>query len=166
MNINVDELVSSLTRQTQELVDSLGTDQPLVIGIHTGGIWIAEHLHKALNLEKPMGILDISFYRDDFSRLGLNPQVKPSKIPLDITDEHIILVDDVLHTGRTVRAALNELFDYGRPASVHLVVLVDRGGRELPIAAQVAGIIIDLPPHQHVKLTGPKPLKLEVITTR
>jgi pyrimidine operon attenuation protein/uracil phosphoribosyltransferase len=166
MNINVDELVSSLTRQTQELVDSLGTDQPLVIGIHTGGIWIAEHLHKALNLEKPMGILDISFYRDDFSRLGLNPQVKPSKIPLDITDEHIILVDDVLHTGRTVRAALNELFDYGRPASVHLVVLVDRGGRELPIAAQVAGKIIDLPPHQHVKLTGPKPLKLEVITTR
>jgi pyrimidine operon attenuation protein/uracil phosphoribosyltransferase len=166
MNINVDELVSSLTRQTQELVDSLGTDQPLVIGIHTGGIWIAEHLHKALNLEKPMGILDISFYRDDFSRLGLNPQVKPSKIPLDITDEHIILVDDVLHTGRTARAALNELFDYGRPASVHLVVLVDRGGRELPIAAQVAGKIIDLPPHQHVKLTGPKPLKLEVITTR
>ena len=113
-----------------------------------------------------MGILDISFYRDDFSRLGLNPQVKPSKIPLDITDEHIILVDDVLHTGRTARAALNELFDYGRPASVHLVVLVDRGGRELPIAAQVAGKIIDLPPHQHVKLTGPKPLKLEVITTR
>jgi pyrimidine operon attenuation protein/uracil phosphoribosyltransferase len=165
MNINVDELVSSLTHQTQELVKSLGTDQPLIIGIHTGGIWIAEHLHKALNLEKPMGILDISFYRDDFSRLGLNPQVKPSKIPLDITDEHIILVDDVLHTGRTVRAALNELFDYGRPASVHLAVLVDRGGRELPIAAQVAGKTIDLPPHQHVKLTGPKPLKLEVITT-
>jgi pyrimidine operon attenuation protein / uracil phosphoribosyltransferase len=164
MNINVDELVSSLTSQTQELVNALGTNQPLMIGIHTGGIWIAEHLHTALKLEKPMGILDISFYRDDFSRLGLNPQVKPSKIPLDITDEHIILVDDVLHTGRTVRAALNELFDYGRPASVHLAVLVDRGGRELPIDAQVAGKRIDLPPHQHVKLTGPKPLKLEVIT--
>jgi pyrimidine operon attenuation protein/uracil phosphoribosyltransferase len=164
MNINIDELVSSLTSQTQELVNTLGTDQPLIIGIHTGGIWIAELLHTALNFEKPMGILDISFYRDDFSRLGLNPQVKPSKIPLDITDEHIILVDDVLHTGRTVRAALNELFDYGRPASVHLAVLVDRGGRELPIAAQAVGKIIDLPPHQHVKLTGPKPLKLEVIT--
>jgi pyrimidine operon attenuation protein/uracil phosphoribosyltransferase len=164
MNINVDELVSSLTTQTQELVKTLPTDQPLLIGIHTGGIWIAEHLHSALDLEKPMGILDISFYRDDFSRLGLNPQVKPSKIPLDITDEHIILVDDVLYTGRTVRAALNELFDYGRPASVHLAVLVDRGGRELPIAAQVAGKTIDLPPHQHVKLTGPEPLKLEVIT--
>ena len=165
MNINVDDLISNLTSQTQDLVSTLGTDQPLMIGIHTGGIWIAEHLHASLNLEKPMGILDISFYRDDFSRLGLNPQVKPSKIPLDITGEHIILVDDVLHTGRTVRAALNELFDYGRPASVHLVVLVDRGGRELPIAAKVAGKRIDLPPHQHVKLTGPKPLKLEVNTT-
>ncbi|MFK8027092.1 MAG: bifunctional pyr operon transcriptional regulator/uracil phosphoribosyltransferase PyrR [Gammaproteobacteria bacterium] len=165
MNMNVDELVSRLTSQTQELINSLGTDQPLMIGIHTGGIWIADHLHQALNLEKPLGILDISFYRDDFSRLGLNPQVKPSKIPLDITDEHIILVDDVLHTGRTVRAALNELFDYGRPASVHLAVLIDRGGRELPVAAQVSGKTIDLPPHQHVKLTGPKPLKLEVITT-
>ncbi len=163
--MNVDELVSRLTSQTQELINSLGTDQPLMIGIHTGGIWIADHLHQALNLEKPLGILDISFYRDDFSRLGLNPQVKPSKIPLDITDEHIILVDDVLHTGRTVRAALNELFDYGRPASVHLAVLIDRGGRELPVAAQVSGKTIDLPPHQHVKLTGPKPLKLEVITT-
>ena len=164
MNLNVDELISHLTGQTQELVTNLDTDQPLIVGIHTGGIWIAEHLHKSLNLEKPMGILDISFYRDDFSRLGLNPEVKPSKIPLDITDEHIILVDDVLHTGRTVRAALNELFDYGRPASVHLAVLIDRGGRELPIDAHVAGKRIDLPPHQHVKLTGPKPLKLETIT--
>ncbi|MFK7793937.1 MAG: bifunctional pyr operon transcriptional regulator/uracil phosphoribosyltransferase PyrR [Gammaproteobacteria bacterium] len=164
MNINVDELISNLTSHTQALVKTLGTDQPLIVGIHTGGIWIAEHLHSALNLEKPMGILDISFYRDDFSRLGLNPQVKPSKIPLDITDEHIILVDDVLHTGRTVRAALNELFDYGRPASVNLAVLVDRGGRELPVAAQVAGKTIDLPPHQHVKLSGPEPLKLEVVT--
>ena len=164
MNINVDEVLSNLTTQTQKFVKSLNDPQPLIVGIHTGGIWIAEHIHQSLKIEKPIGILDISFYRDDFSRLGLSPQVKPSNIPLDITDEHIILVDDVLHTGRTVRAALNELFDYGRPASVHLAVLVDRGGRELPVAAQVAGKTIDLPPHQHVKLTGPKPLKLEVIT--
>ena len=164
MNINVDKALNDLTTQTQEFVNTLNDLQPLIVGIHTGGIWIAEHIHQSLKLEKPIGILDISFYRDDFSRLGLNPQVKPSNIPLDITDEHIILVDDVLHTGRTVRAALNELFDYGRPASVHLAVLVDRGGRELPVAAQVAGKTIDLPPHQHVKLTGPKPLKLEVIT--
>ncbi len=165
MNLNVDEILDQLTCQTRDLMNRLATDQPLIIGIHTGGIWIAEHLHASLKLEKAIGILDISFYRDDFSRLGLNPQVKPSRIPLDITNEHIILVDDVLHTGRTIRAALNEIFDYGRPASVHLAVLIDRGGRELPIAAQAAGKTIDLPPAQHVKLTGPEPLKLEVITT-
>ncbi len=166
MNINVDELLSSLTQQTQSLLLSLDDPQPLIVGIRTGGIWVAEHLHQALALSKPIGVLDISFYRDDFSRLGLNPEVKPSSIPLDITNEHVILVDDVLHTGRTIRAAMNELFDYGRPASVHLVVLVDRGGRELPIDAKVTGKRIDLPPQQHVKLTGPTPLKLEIITAK
>lgn len=166
MNIDVDELLSSLTEQTQSLLLSLDDPQPLIVGIRTGGIWVAEHLHQTLALSKPIGVLDISFYRDDFSRLGLNPEVKPSSIPLDITNEHIILVDDVLHTGRTIRAAMNELFDYGRPASVHLAVLVDRGGRELPIDAKVAGKRIDLPPQQHVKLTGPTPLKLEIITAK
>lgn len=165
MNLDVDELLSSVTQQTQSLVASLDDPQPLIVGIRTGGVWIAEHLHKKLALNKPIGILDISFYRDDFSRLGLNPEVKPSDIPLDITGQHIILVDDVLHTGRTIRAAMNELFDYGRPASVHLVVLVDRGGRELPIGAKVIGKRIDLDPQQHVKLAGPKPLELEIITT-
>ena len=166
MNINVDELLSSLTQQTQSMLSTLNDSQPLVVGIRTGGIWIAEHIHETLALTKPIGVLDISFYRDDFSRVGLNPEVKPSSLPLDITDEHIILVDDVLHTGRTIRAAMNVLFDYGRPASVHLAVLIDRGGRELPIDAKVAGKRIDLPPQQHVKLTGPKPLKLEIITTK
>ena len=166
MNINVDELLSSMTQQTQSMLNTLDDSQPLVVGIRTGGIWIAEHIHQALALTKPIGVLDISFYRDDFSRLGLNPEVKPSSLPLDITNEHIILVDDVLHTGRTIRAAMNELFDYGRPASVHLAVLIDRGGRELPIDAKVAGKRIDLPPQQHVKLTGPTPLKLEIITAK
>jgi pyrimidine operon attenuation protein/uracil phosphoribosyltransferase len=165
MNTNAADLLDRLTTQTRSLLNTLQIDQPLIVGIHTGGLWVAEHLHKALGLDAEMGELDISFYRDDFSRLGLNPQVKPSKLPLDITDQHIILVDDVLHTGRTIRAALNELFDYGRPASVHLAVLIDRGGRELPIAAQAAGEIVDLPPNQHVKLTGPEPLTLELITT-
>lgn len=166
MNIDVDELLSSLTQQTQSLLLSLDDPQPLMVGIRTGGIWVAEHLHQTLALSKPIGVLDISFYRDDFSRLGLNPEVKPSSIPLDITNEHVILVDDVLHTGRTIRAAMNELFDYGRPANVHLVVLVDRGGRELPIDAKVTGKRIDLPPQQHVKLIGPTPLKLEIITAK
>ena len=165
MNTNTAELLDQLTSQTRNLLQSIQVDQPLIVGIHTGGIWVAKHLHQALDLSSEMGELDISFYRDDFSRLGLNPQVKPSKLPLDITDQHIILVDDVLHTGRTIRAALNELFDYGRPASVHLAVLIDRGGRELPIAAQAAGQVIDLPPNQNVKLTGPEPLVLELITT-
>lgn len=165
MNLDVDQLLNNLKNDTRQLLNELGIEQPLIIGIHTGGIWVAERLHSALGITTTMGILDISFYRDDFSRLGLNPQVKPSQLPLDITDQHIVLVDDVLYTGRTVRAAMNELFDYGRPASVHLAVLVDRGGRELPVCATVAGERIDLPPHQHVKLTGPEPLQLEVVTT-
>ncbi|MEM8843593.1 MAG: bifunctional pyr operon transcriptional regulator/uracil phosphoribosyltransferase PyrR [Pseudomonadota bacterium] len=165
MNTNVSELLDQLTSQTRDLLKNIEVDQPLIVGIHTGGIWVADHLHHALDINCEMGELDISFYRDDFSRLGLNPQVKPSKLPLDITDQHIILVDDVLHTGRTIRAALNELFDYGRPASVHLAVLIDRGERELPIAAQAAGQVVDLAPNQHVKLTGPDPLALELITT-
>jgi pyrimidine operon attenuation protein/uracil phosphoribosyltransferase len=137
----------------------------ILVGIRTGGVWIAEKLHSALNISSELGILDISFYRDDFSRLGLNPQVKPSKLPLDITDKHIILVDDVLYTGRTIRAAMNELFDYGRPASVQLAVLIDRGGRELPIAATAVGLTMELASNQHVKLTGPSPLCLETVTT-
>ena len=165
MNLHIDELFNTLTEHTKALLVEKSINKPLIVGIHTGGIWIAERLHQALGLSDEIGIIDISFYRDDFSRLGLNPQVKPSTLPLDITDHDVILVDDVLYTGRTVRAALNELFDYGRPASVHLAVLVDRGGRELPVYAHVAGKRIDLPPNQHVKLTGPDPLTLEIITT-
>ncbi len=104
-----------------------------IVGIHTGGAWLAEKLHGMLGLKTPPGLLDISFYRDDFGRIGLHPEVKRSEIPFDVDDTDIILVDDVLHTGRTVRAAINELFDYGRPARIRLAVLVDRGGRELPI---------------------------------
>lgn len=166
MNTDIEALLATLTSQTKAYLAHLpAEEEPLIVGIHTGGIWIAEHLHQALQLSSSIGILDISFYRDDFSRLGLNPQVKPSQLPLDITDHHIILVDDILHTGRTVRAAMNELFDYGRPASVSLAVLIDRGGRELPIAAQMVGDVVELPSKQHVKLTGPTPLALEIITT-
>ena len=134
-----------------------------MIGIHTGGVWIAEKLHHALNLSLPLGTLDISFYRDDFSRIGMNPQVKPSELPVAIDDMHIVLVDDILHTGRTIRAAMNEIFDYGRPASVILAVLGVRSGRELPIQADVAGTELDLKKDEHVKLTGPGDLKLTVV---
>ena len=107
-----------------------------LIGIHTGGVWVAERLHAALGLKTPLGTMDVSFYRDDFGRTGLHPQLKPSEIPFEVEDRPIIIVDDVLYTGRTLRAAMNEIFDYGRPARIDLAVLVDRGGRELPICAR------------------------------
>lgn len=138
---------------------------PLMIGIHTGGVWVAQALHERLGLKDPLGTLDISFYRDDFTRLGLNPQVKASNLPVDVEGRHIILVDDVLHTGRTIRAAMNEIFDYGRPASIVLAALVERSGRELPIEAQVVGSHMELAANQHVKLGGPKPLTLKIQET-
>ena len=109
--------------------------QPALVGIYSGGAWIADRLRELLGLQEEIGLIDVSFYRDDFAEKGLHPQVKPTLIPFDVEGRHIILVDDVLYTGRTTRAAINELFDYGRPASVELVVLADRGGRELPVAA-------------------------------
>ena len=136
-------------------------EQTAMVGIHTGGVWIARQLHKILKIQPPLGTLDISFYRDDFTRIGMNPQVKPSDLPFTLDERNIILVDDVLHTGRTIRAAMNELFDYGRPASIVLVTLVDRSGRELPIEANIAGLQIKLGPGEHVKLSGPDPLTLE-----
>ncbi|MFP5411113.1 MAG: bifunctional pyr operon transcriptional regulator/uracil phosphoribosyltransferase PyrR [Gammaproteobacteria bacterium] len=129
------------------------TPDTFIVGIHTGGAWIAERLHALLGCKQPLGVLDISFYRDDFSRIGLHPQVKPSNLPFDLEGGTILLVDDVLHSGRTVRAAMNELFDYGRPASIRLAVLVDRGGRELPIRPDFVGLTVDIPEHQNVNLS-------------
>lgn len=142
------------------LLEEQAVSDPAMVGIHTGGVWVAQRLHKILKIEPPLSSLDISFYRDDFTRIGMNPQVRPSDISFDVEDRHIILVDDVLHTGRTIRAALNELFDYGRPASVILAVLVERSGRELPLQANVVGKHMHLGPDEHVKLTGPDPLTL------
>ncbi|EHQ51813.1 Uracil phosphoribosyltransferase [Ectothiorhodospira sp. PHS-1] len=136
---------------------------PALVGIHTGGVWVAEQLHRRLGLNEPLGKLDISFYRDDFSRMGMHPQVRPSSLPFAVDDRHILLVDDVLFTGRTIRAAMNELFDYGRPASVMLAVLVERDGRELPIQAQVVGQHLKLRSDEQVKLRGPDPLRLDIV---
>jgi pyrimidine operon attenuation protein/uracil phosphoribosyltransferase len=138
-----------------ELADRLRPElQPdcAFVGVHTGGVWVMDALAERLGSAIPRGVLDIAFYRDDFSRIGLHPEVKPSRIPFDVEGRHILLIDDVLYTGRTVRAALNLLFDYGRPASVRLAVLVDRGGRELPVCADYAGLRLELEAGQHVSL--------------
>lgn len=158
-------IIDDMVVQLNKLVTSCGRTNPAIVGIHTGGVWIAEQLHRKMAISEPLGSLDIAFYRDDFTRVGMNPVVRPSELPFGIDDRHIILVDDVLYTGRTIRAALNELFDYGRPASIMLAVLIDRGGRELPIQANVVGFHVDLKPEEQIKLSGPEPLTLEIQKT-
>ncbi len=159
---NIPAIIEGMARDLIDLLGHTGRDHPAMIGIHTGGVWVAEKLHERLNIDAPLGSLDISFYRDDFTRLGMNPVVRPSQLPFSIDDRHIILVDDVLHTGRTIRAAMNELFDYGRPASILLATLVERDGRELPIQANVVGRHVRLTSREHIKLLGPDTLKLEI----
>jgi len=164
--VKQEDIPALIDRMADELRRRLHIDNHTVmVGIHTGGVWIARLLHKKLGMQTPLGTLDISFYRDDFTRIGMNPQVRPSELPFTLDGRNIILVDDVLHTGRTVRAAMNELFDYGRPASIVLATLVERSGRELPIEANVVGLHMELAEHQHVKLGGPEPLRLEVKTS-
>jgi len=143
----VDKLKSQLTAM-------LGGDlqNSAMIGIRSGGAVLGQRLHEEFGLSLPFGQLNISFYRDDFSKIGLHPQVGASDIPFEVDEKTIILVDDVLQSGRTVRAALNEIFDYGRPSHVILAVLVDRGGRELPIQPDALGHFISLDPHAHLKL--------------
>ena len=157
---DANELLADVAKRLHSLLAEKQITEPLMIGIQTGGVWIAEALHKSLAIEQPLGTLNITFYRDDFTRIGMHPQVTPSNLPFEVDDRHIILVDDVLHTGRTIRAALNEIFDYGRPASVILVSLIERTGRELPISADITGQQLNLQEGQHIKLSGPSPLTL------
>ena len=123
-----------------------------MIGLYTGGAWLAERLHQLLALKPPLGLMDIAFYRDDYHARGLHHDPKRTKIPFDVSGRDLLLVDDVLYTGRTVRAAMNELFDYGRPASIRLVVLADRGGRQLPICAQHCGANVEVPAGMRLRL--------------
>ncbi len=128
----VKQLLNTLAEQIRPQL----TPDTALVGIHTGGVWVAERLHTLLGVSQPLGSIDVAFYRDDYNSRGLHARPQRSGIPFDVADRHIILVDDVLYSGRTTRAALNELFDYGRPARVDLAVLVDRGERQLPIAAR------------------------------
>jgi len=135
-----------------------------MVGIHTGGAWVAERLHAALQLREPLGLLDIAFYRDDYAKQGLAKDPKRSKIPFAVEGKDLLLVDDVLYTGRTVRAAMNELFDYGRPASIALAVLVERDGRQLPVCAQHAGAKLEVGAGMRLRLRrdGKGRLSLEI----
>ena len=161
--LNAQQLTENLAKDLKSYLSEHKIVNPIFIGIQTGGVWIAKKLQTLLDNKDKLGVLDITFYRDDFSRVGIQPTVKPSKLPLSVDNKHIVLIDDVLHTGRTIRAALNEIFDYGRPASVTLVVLVQRNGKELPIQPDVVAKTLTLEVTQHIKLRGPNPLELEII---
>lgn len=156
----IEAAIRAMADELQQLLQTRGIATPLMVGIHTGGVWVAERLHALLGLTEPLGTLDISFYRDDFTRVGMHPLVRPSHLPAAVDGRHLILVDDVLQTGRTIRAALNVLFDYGRPKSVILATLAERDGRQLPIEPQVVGLHARLDPGEQIKLAGPDPLIL------
>ena len=160
---DIDVLLDQLCKATRARLAEHNVADPRLIGIHSGGVWLARRLSASLGLSEDIGELDISFYRDDFTRVGMHPTVRPSRIPWDIEGRHLVLVDDVMYSGRTIRAALNEIFDYGRPASVTLAVLISRNGRELPIEAGAFGAQLTLPPNQQIKLRGPTPLRLELL---
>lgn len=141
-----------LTEITAKIQAQLQPNSALV-GIHSGGVWILNRILETLKKDMPHGMLDAAMYRDDYAKRGLKNAPKPSNIAFDVTDKHIILIDDIFYTGRTTRAAMNEIFDYGRPASIILAVLINRGGAELPIAPNIVGAEILLKPNQNLQLS-------------
>jgi pyrimidine operon attenuation protein/uracil phosphoribosyltransferase len=128
----------TLGRLADKMRGAVAFDAKL-IGIHSGGAWLAERLGEMLPGKHSVGYIDVSFYRDDYAQKGLRAKLASTTLPFEVGGARIVLVDDVLYTGRSVRAAINELFDYGRPESIELAVLIDRGGRELPIQATYVG---------------------------
>ena len=136
-DFNAEALYRALLEQVRAGIE--GEQETAIVGIYSGGAWLAERLAQDLGLEQRLGFIDVSFYRDDYAKKGLHPEVKPTQIGFNVDGATIVLVDDVLYTGRTIRAALDALFDHGRPKSVQLLVLIDRGHRELPIQATYTG---------------------------
>jgi pyrimidine operon attenuation protein/uracil phosphoribosyltransferase len=160
--LDVEQLLERMTEELRELTRVRGLEVLHPVGIRTGGVWVARELHRRLGIEAECGELDIAFYRDDFSRIGLHPRVRPSWLPFETEGLHLLLVDDVIMSGRTIRAAMNELFDYGRPESITLAALIDLGRRELPIQPDVTGSKLELDSGQRIKLQGPEPLELAI----
>jgi pyrimidine operon attenuation protein / uracil phosphoribosyltransferase len=142
----------ALYRELLRGVPALRGPEGRLVGITSGGAWLAQRLQQDLRLQGEAGTISSSMHRDDFAQRGLAASSAQTKLPFDVNDAHIVLLDDVLYTGRTIRAVLNELFDYGRPASVKLAVLVDRGGRELPVEANFAAARVALPETQSLEL--------------
>jgi pyrimidine operon attenuation protein/uracil phosphoribosyltransferase len=141
----------ALYRELLRGVQQLRTPDTRVVGITSGGAWLGERLQKDLALDSEPGVISSAMHRDDYARRGLSATAQ-TKLDFDVNGARILLLDDVLYTGRTIRAVLNELFDYGRPASVQLAVLVDRGGRELPVQADFAAARVTLPATQLLAL--------------
>lgn len=148
LQLDAEALYTDLCRGVRGLLQP----QSVLVGIWSGGAWLAERLQGDLALPGRHGVISSTLHRDDFGSRGLGGSA-PTDLPFAISGAHIVLVDDVLHTGRTIRAVLNELYDFGRPASVRLAVLVDRGGRELPIEASVAAARVALPTGQRLRLS-------------
>ncbi|HCY62313.1 MAG TPA: bifunctional pyr operon transcriptional regulator/uracil phosphoribosyltransferase PyrR [Oxalobacteraceae bacterium] len=142
LELDAEALYRTLSGQVKAAL--AGVDRLALVGIYSGGAWLAERLAEELQIEGRLGFIDVSFYRDDYAEKGLPATVKPTQISFEVEGATILLVDDVLYTGRTTRAAINELFDYGRPARILLAALVDRGGRELPIAADFVAATVEL----------------------
>ena len=162
--LEIHKLLNKLEVELKRTIIERQLISPVMIGIRTGGVWVAEQMYQRLNISEPLGLLDISFYRDDFSQIGVNPNVKPSQLPPQIEGRDIILIDDVFYTGRTIRAALNEIFDYGRPNQVILAVLIERDGRQIPLCPDCVGTTITLNACQRIKLMGPEPLAIQLQT--
>ena len=148
-----EELYKRLKAGVTNLIARHSAEEVHLVGIYSGGAWLAERLKEDLALTTSNALINTSLYRDDFRKIGLHGQKQPTSVPVDVSDKHLILVDDILYTGRSVRAAMNELFDIGRPASIALAVLLDRGGRELPIQADVVGEVFELPNTQRFVLS-------------
>jgi pyrimidine operon attenuation protein/uracil phosphoribosyltransferase len=161
---SVEILIDKLTKALKPYFpdDQDPADQPIIVGIETGGYWIADIIHQTIAPDTELGRLNISFYRDDFTTTGLHPTVNPSSLPIDIDGKTIILVDDVIYSGRTIRAAMNEIFDYGRPRRIILAILLDRGERSIPIQPDIVAQNIQLEAGSHIKLSGPEPLQLDI----
>lgn len=155
-----EELLAELSEQLQDYLRHHNIERPIMLGILSGGYLLAQRLHQQLGIESPVGAIDISFQRDDFAKHGLHNVERGSQLPMDVNDRDVILVDDILYTGRTIRAAMNELFDYGRARRIILVCLISRDGRELPIQPDVCAVSLTLADQQVIKLSGLNPLRL------